>query len=74
MGFDPSKSEQAMSLSRQCVGIFSGNELTRNSPRNTQSQSSQLAETLWTDPGLKSGVSLWELISTLKNIYKKAQA
>ena len=42
----------------------SGNELTRNSPGNTQPQSSQLAEPLWTDPGIKSGISVRELIST----------
>ena len=35
---------------------LSGNELTRNSSGNTRSQSSQLAEPLWTDPGLKSGM------------------
>ena len=33
--------------------------------------SSQLAEPLWTDPGLNSGISMRKLISTLK---KKAQA
>ena len=31
---------------------------------NTQPQSSQLAEPLWTDPGLKSGTSVRELIPT----------
>ena len=41
----------------------SGNELTSNTSGNTRSQSSQLAEPLWTDPGLKSGISLRELIS-----------
>ena len=46
-------------------------ELTRNSSGNTWPQSSELAEPLWTDPGLKSGISLHELISTLK---KNAQA
>ena len=30
------------------------------------SQSSLLAESLWTDPGLKNGISARELISTLK--------
>ena len=43
-----------------------------NSSGNTQSQSSQLAEPLWIDPGLKSGISSRELISTLKK-KKKAQ-
>ena len=41
-------------------------ELTCNCSRNTQSQSSQLAEPLWTDPGLKSGIIVHELVSTLK--------
>ena len=45
---------------------LSGNELTRNSSENTRSQSSQLAEPLWTDPGLKSGISVRKLISTKK--------
>ena len=39
---------------------------------NTLSKSSQLAKPLWTDPGLKSGISVHELISTLKK-KKKAQ-
>ena len=52
-------------------GNLSENELTHNSSGTTQSQSSQLAEPLWTYPSLKSGISLWELISTLK---KKVQA
>ena len=51
---------------------LSGNELTRNSSGNSGSQSSQLVEQLWIDPGLKSGISAGELISTLKK--KKAQA
>ena len=49
------------------VGVgLSGNELTRNSSGNIRSQSSQLAEPLWTDPGLKSGINVRELISALK--------
>ena len=39
---------------------------------NTWSQSSQLAEPLWTDPGLKSGISVRKLISAKKK--KKVQA
>ena len=50
----------------------SGNELTSNTSGNTRSQSSQLAEPLWTDPGLKSGISLHELISTVKKKEKSA--
>ena len=34
---------------------------------NTRSQSSQLAVPLWTDPGLKSGHSVRELLSPSKN-------
>ena len=52
-------------------GNLSGNELTRNSSGNSRLQSFQLDEPLWTDPGLKSGISRRELISTLKI---KAQA
>ena len=39
---------------------------------NTRPQSSQLAEPLWTDPDLKSGISVRELISTLKKKKKNA--
>ena len=41
--------------------------------QGTLSQSSQLAEPLWTDPGLKHGISVREPISTKKK-RKKAQA
>ena len=47
-------------------GNLSGNELTHNLPGNTRPQSSQLAESLWTDPSLNSGISVRELISTKK--------
>ena len=46
------------------VGTYHENELTRNSSGNTRSQSSQLAEPLWTDLCLKSEISVRELIST----------
>ena len=42
------------------------NELTRNLSGNIQPQSSQLAEPLWSNPGIKSGIIVCELISTLK--------
>ena len=58
-----SRSALTMPLSRQSVKM-SGNELTRNSSGNTRIQSSQLAELLWTHPGLKSGIILRELTST----------
>ena len=53
-------------LSRYCVGTYDGNELTRNSSGDARPQSSQLVEPLWTDRGIKSGISVRELISTLK--------
>ena len=70
---DPSTSEWAdyAAVQAECWNLW-GNELTRNSSGNTRLQSSQLAEPLSTDPGLKSGISLRELISALKK--KKAQA
>ena len=74
---DQTKSEWAdyAAVEADC-GNLSGNELTRNSSGNTRLKSSQLAEPLWTDPGLQSGISLCELISTLKKkkYFKKAQA
>ena len=65
--FDPTKSEWAdyAAVQAEC-GNLSGNELPRNLSGNTRSQSSQLTEPLWTDSGIKSGISLHELISTLK--------
>ena len=61
-----------MPLSRHSVGTLSGNKLACNSSGNAQSQLSQLAEPLCTDPGIKNGISVHELISIKKNI-KKAQ-
>ena len=55
-------------------GNLSSNELTRNLSGNTRPQSYQLAEPLWTDPGITSGISVRELISTSKNKNKKARA
>ena len=52
-------------------GTYQRNELTRNSSGNTRLQSSQLAAPLRTDPGLKSGIGVRELISTLKKIKLK---
>ena len=73
--FDPMKSEKADYAAVQAwCGNLSGNKLTRNSSSNTQSQSSQLIEPLWTDSGLKSGISVHELISTSKKRKKKVQA
>ena len=47
-------------------GNLHGYELTCNLSENTRPQPSQLTELLWTDPGLKSGIRVRELISTLK--------
>ena len=53
--FDPTKSGWAdYSAVQADCGNLSENELTRNSSGNTRLQASQLAEPLWTDPGLKS--------------------
>ena len=53
----------------------SENELTRNLSGNIRPQSSQLAEPLWTDPGIESGISVRELTSTKKKKKRrKAQA
>ena len=60
-----SRSGLTRPLSRHSVGIYqeTSSHTTRQGT-NTRSQSSQLAEPLWTDPGLKSGISMRELIST----------
>ena len=70
---DPSKLDWAdyAAVQAEC-GNLSGNELTRNSSGNTLSQSSQFSEPLWTDPGLKGGISVRELISTFKKKRKKS--
>ena len=69
---DPSKLEWAdyAAVQAEC-GNLSGNKLTHNSSGITQSQLSQFTEPLWTDSGLKSGISLRKLISTLKKMKKK---
>ena len=59
-----SQSGLTMPLSRHSVGTYQ--KRSSHSSGNTQWQSSQVAEPLWTDPGLKSGISVRELISTLK--------
>ena len=49
-------------------------QLTRDLSGNIWPQSSQLAEPLWTDPGIKSGISVLELISIQKKRKKKKTA
>ena len=58
------EAEYATMSSTHCVGTFQGNELTRNSSGNARPQSSQPAEPLWADSGIKSGNGVGELIST----------
>ena len=53
-------------------GNYQGNELKSNSSGNTRPQSSQFSEPLFTVSGLKSGIAMLELISTLKK-EEKAQ-
>ena len=64
---DPSRSEWTdyAAIQAEC-GNLSEKQLTRNLSGNVWSQSSQFAEPLWTDPGLKRGISMRKLISTLK--------
>ena len=51
-----------MPLSRHSVGTYRETS-SQATHRGTLTHSSQLAEPLWTDPGLKSGISVRELIS-----------
>ena len=64
--------------SRLSVKTYEGSDLTRNASGNTRPQSSQLAKPLWTDPRIMSGISVRDLISTLKkkkqNKKQKTQA
>ena len=65
-----SRSGLTMTPSRHSVGNC-GKQLKRSLSGNIRRQSSKLAEPLWNYPGIKSGISVRELISTLKK--KKAQ-
>ena len=71
---DPTKSEWAVYAAVQArSGNLSVNELIRNSSGNTWSQSSQLTQPMWTDPGLKSGVSVRGLMLNIlpKSLHMK---
>ena len=61
-----SRSGLTMPLFRHSKGTYQ--ETTSHATRqgNTRPQSSQFAEPLWTDPGLRSGISMRDLISTSK--------
>ena len=59
-----------MPLSRHNVGTYP--ETSAHATRQgTLSQSSQLADPLWTDPGLKSVINVRDLMSTYKKKKKK---
>ena len=60
-----SRSGLTMPLSRHSVGTYPETS-SHATCQGKIGQSSQLAEPLWTDPVLKSGVSVSELIFTLK--------
>ena len=62
-----------MSLSEHSVGTCLETS-SHNLLGNIQPQSSQLAEALWSDPGIKSGISVHELISASKKKEKKKSA
>ena len=59
-----SRSGLAMSLSRLSVGTYRETSSHATSSGNIRPKSSQLAEPLWIDPGIESGISERELIST----------
>ena len=58
-----SRSGLTVPLSTHSVGNYPETSSHANSSGNTGSQSSQLAEPLWTDPGFKSGINMRELSS-----------
>ena len=60
-----------MLLFRLSMGTYPENELTRNLTRSIRPHASQLAEPRWTDPGIKSGNCVRELISTHTQKKKK---
>ena len=70
--FDPTKSEWTDYAAVQAwCGNLSRNQLACNLLGNVWPQLSQLTEPLSIDSGIKSGISMWELISTLKKEKKQ---
>ena len=61
-------------LSRRSVGTYWENEFVHNSSGNTRPQSSQLAEPMWTDPGLEKWNWCTRADLHLNKKTKKAQA
>ena len=63
--FDLTQSGMTMPLSRHSVRTY-WETSSHTINQGTLSQSCKLAKPPWTDPGLKSGISVHELISTVK--------
>ena len=59
-------------LSRHSVRTSQGNKLIHNLSGNTWPQLSQLAEPLWIDPGLKSGIGMMQKLISI--ITKKSKS
>ena len=60
-----------MPLCRHSVGTCQ--EMTHATRQRTRPQSSRLTGPLWTDPGLKTGISVRDLISTKKKKKKRKE-
>ena len=58
-----SRSGRTMLLSTHSVGTYLERKLTHSLLWNIRPQSPQLAEPPWTEPGIKSGIRVRELIS-----------
>ena len=65
-----SRSGLTMPLFRHSEGTYQETS-SHTTRQGTLGQSSQVADPLWTDPGVKSGISVCELISTKKKTKKK---
>ena len=68
-----SRSGLTMLLSRHSVGTYQETSSHVAARQGTLGQSSQLIEPLWTDPDLKSGISVRKLIFTLKQTNKNTK-
>ena len=65
-----SRSGLTIPSSRHSVGTYEKTSSHATRQGNSRPQSSQLAEPLWTDPGLKSGISVRDLIFIKKKTKK----
>ena len=66
-----SRSGLTMPLSGHSVGTYPETSSHATCQGTFSHMLSQLAELLWTDPGIKSAISVHDLISTLKKRNKK---